>query len=184
MALTLTVEDGTGKADANSYASVADGDAYHDGHLYATAWTGATTANKEKGLVMATRLIDAYMVFGGARSTGEQALQWPRLGCLDPDQARAPWGILGSSGGGTFDATALPAALVAATCELARELLVADRTAAPLGEGLVSSSVGDSTMVFDRQGRAPVLSRVTIALLGKLGVYGGDGSGMVRLKRG
>ena len=39
MSLTLIKEDGTGKADANSYASVADGDAYHDGHLYATAWT-------------------------------------------------------------------------------------------------------------------------------------------------
>ena len=42
MALTLIKEDGTGKADANAYADVADGDAYHDGHLYATAWTGAT----------------------------------------------------------------------------------------------------------------------------------------------
>ena len=39
MALTLIKEDGTGKADANAYANVADGDAYHDGHLYATAWT-------------------------------------------------------------------------------------------------------------------------------------------------
>ena len=31
------------RADANSYASATDGDAYHDGHLYATAWTAATT---------------------------------------------------------------------------------------------------------------------------------------------
>ena len=37
MALTLVKEDGTGKADANSYADVADGDSYHDGHLYASA---------------------------------------------------------------------------------------------------------------------------------------------------
>ena len=54
--LTLVKEDGTGKSDANSYASVADADAYHEGHLYASAWTGATTADKEKALVMATRL--------------------------------------------------------------------------------------------------------------------------------
>lgn len=33
MALTLVKEDGSGLASANSYASVADGDAYHDGHL-------------------------------------------------------------------------------------------------------------------------------------------------------
>ena len=63
MALTLIKEDGTGKVDANSYATAADGDAYHDGHLYATAWTGATLANKEKALVMATRLIDGEYQF-------------------------------------------------------------------------------------------------------------------------
>jgi hypothetical protein len=56
LALTLIKEDGTGKVDANSYADVTDGDAYHDGHLYASAWTAAATANKEKALVMATRL--------------------------------------------------------------------------------------------------------------------------------
>ena len=44
MALILTKEDGTGKSDANSYASTADGDAYHDGHLYASAWTAAIAA--------------------------------------------------------------------------------------------------------------------------------------------
>ena len=33
MSLTITKEDGSGKADANSYASVADCDAYHEGHL-------------------------------------------------------------------------------------------------------------------------------------------------------
>ena len=45
MALTLIKEDGTAKVDANSYADASDGDAYHDGHLYASAWTAATTAN-------------------------------------------------------------------------------------------------------------------------------------------
>ena len=41
MALTLIKEDGSGMADANCYADVADGDAYHEGHLYASAWTDA-----------------------------------------------------------------------------------------------------------------------------------------------
>ena len=39
MSITLVKEDGTGLANANAYASAADGDAYHAGHLYATAWT-------------------------------------------------------------------------------------------------------------------------------------------------
>ena len=33
MALVLVREDGTGKADANSYATRAEGDAYHEGHV-------------------------------------------------------------------------------------------------------------------------------------------------------
>ena len=35
MALTLVKETGAGLSNANSYANAADGDAYHDGHLYA-----------------------------------------------------------------------------------------------------------------------------------------------------
>jgi hypothetical protein len=35
MALVLLKEDGSGLAGANTYAVVADGDAYHEGHLYA-----------------------------------------------------------------------------------------------------------------------------------------------------
>ena len=42
MSIALVKEDGTGLVNANSYASAADCDAYHAGHLYATAWTGAT----------------------------------------------------------------------------------------------------------------------------------------------
>ena len=71
MALTLIKEDGTGKVDANAYANAADGDAYHDGHLYATAWTAATLANKEKALVMATRLIDAEFQFNGVKANDD-----------------------------------------------------------------------------------------------------------------
>ncbi len=85
MALVLIKEDGTGKVDANAYASVVDGDTYHDGHLYAAAWTGATADNKAAALVMATRLIDSQVRFTGFKAKDEQALQWPRRDCFDPD---------------------------------------------------------------------------------------------------
>ena len=79
MAVTLILEDGSALVDANSYASVADGDAYHAAHLYATAWTGATADKKATALVMATRLIDAECGFLGFRKSNAQALQWPRV---------------------------------------------------------------------------------------------------------
>ena len=77
MALTLIKEDGTGKVDANAYANAADGDAYHEGHLYAAAWTVASAGNKDAALVMATRLIDSQFQFGGFKRLSTQALQWP-----------------------------------------------------------------------------------------------------------
>ena len=83
MPLTLIKEDGTGRADANSYANVTDGDAFHAGHLYATAWTGATADNKAAALVMAARVIDAEFQFNGVKASAAQALQWPRYAqCL------------------------------------------------------------------------------------------------------
>src|SRR4051812_40877158 len=129
MALVLLKEDGTGLANANSYASAADGDAYHDGHLYATLWTAATTSNKEKALVFASRVIDSQYRFNGVRATTTQALQWPRSDCPDPDAAPD------SAGVGLFASDVIPTVLINATCEMARALLATDRTGAPPGEG-------------------------------------------------
>ena len=81
MALVLIKEDGTGKVDANAYADAADGNAYFEGHLYATGWTGATAGQKDAALVMASRVIDAEYQFHGKRVSESQALQWPRYDC-------------------------------------------------------------------------------------------------------
>ena len=55
MALALIREDGTGKPDANSYASVAEGDSYFEGHMYAGVWSGAGEAEKAVVLVACGR---------------------------------------------------------------------------------------------------------------------------------
>ena len=187
MALTLIKEDGTGKVDANSYASAADGDTYHDGHLYATAWTGATLANKEKALVMATRLIDGEYQFNGFQGSDEQALQWPRERCPDPDRAGANIvaGVLrGRLGGDNYvPSDAVPVRVVQATCELARELIVADRTAAPPGEGVTLVRAADqSETIYNKRDKRPVISMVAQTLLCKYGALLKK-AGMVRLQR-
>jgi hypothetical protein len=183
MALVLIKEDGTAKAGANSYAEVADADAYHEGHLYATAWTGATADQKAAALVMATRLIDAEYQFNGFRAHYPQALQWPREQCPDPDATRVSVSVLGWLQGNFVEPDLVPAPVVQATCEMARELLIADRTAAPLGEGLRSSSLAGTSMVFDKDDRRPVISRVAQAMLAKYGSLLEGRSGAVRLVR-
>ena len=175
MALTLIKEDGTGKVDANSYANSADGDAYHDGHLYATAWTGATMAKKEAALVMATRLIDSQFQFDGGKLNEAQALQWPRENCHDPDADG--WG------GGTIASNVVPRLVIQATCEMARELIVADRTASPAGEGLKYQNVGTTQTGYDKSDTRPVISRVAQAMLAKYGTLLNRKGGVVRLVR-
>jgi len=196
MALTLIKEDGTGKATANSYASAADGDAYHDGHLYASAWTMAATGRKEQALVMATRLIDSQFQFNGYRAHNEQALQWPRERCPDPDVGVPGITVLGWVSDNFVEPDLVPAAVVQATCELARELLITDRTAAPAGEGLGAvqaseathdgSGAGSSSMTstsYDKSDTRPIISRVAQAMLVKFGALVEGGSGSVRLVR-
>ncbi len=171
MPLVIVKEDGTGKVDANAYASAADGDAYHEGHLYATAWSAASAGNKEAALVMATRLIDSQMRFAGFKATDTQALQWPRRTCPDPDL------------GAYVESNVIPRELLDATCEMARELLVADRTGAPPGEGLKYLNVGPNQTGYSKTDVRPILSHVAQAMLAKFGALVKSKSGAVPLIR-
>ena len=181
--MILVKETGAGLANANAYASAADGDVYHAGHLYATAWTGASDDQKAAALVMATRLIDAEYQFNGLRSVDCQALQWPRVNCLDPD--KAPVAVFTSllQLDPFVPASVVPKALVLATCEMARELLIVDRTAAPAGEGLKYQNVGGTQTGYDKTDRRAVLSQVAQVMLAKYGSQISAKSGAVRLIR-
>jgi hypothetical protein len=183
MALILIKEDGTGKVDANSYATVADANAYHDGHLYAMAWTAATDDQKAVALVMATRLIDAEFQFNGTRTAANQALQWPRAMCPEPDNVHVPISVLLPIPYDYVQYDTVPKAVVQATCEMARELLIVDRTTAPAGEGLSYQNISGNQTGYDKGDKRPVLSRVAQVMLAKYGSQISAKSGAVRLMR-
>lgn len=78
--MTLIVEDGTGKADAESYISVADASAYHTARGNA-AWAAlASDTLREQALRRATDyMLQRYRKrWGGYRYGATQALDWPR----------------------------------------------------------------------------------------------------------
>jgi hypothetical protein len=206
--IMLVKETGAGLVDANSYADVADGDAYHAGHLYASAWAGELSGRKTMALLMATRLLDTEFAFNGVRTLPAQALQWPRMDCPEPDGTTAQFVAPGGAGvvpkfiipGGAgklivvdnpmlVPGNVVPKSVVEATCELARELLVKDRTAAPLGEGIKyeSKSATDTTPAeqvgYEPADRPPVIPRVVQAMLAKYGSLFNAKSGTVRLVR-
>lgn len=114
--MSIIVEDGTGLANANSYVSVADADAYHAARGNAT-WTEASTSpdqGKTAALARATAAIDAIygMRFPGTKINGrDQALQWPREDAFDIN-------------GLEIDADAVPTEIKQATFEAALRELV------------------------------------------------------------
>jgi hypothetical protein len=170
MALVLVIEDGTGKVDSNTYATVAACDAYHEGHLYATAWTGAINSKKEAALAMATRAIDFSWMFNGAKTSPMQALQWPRLGCIDPDLDEIYIPNLQLQRSNYIPSNSIPKAVLNATCELARRLIEADRTGNPQGEGIKRLKLeGVVEVEFDKTDRPRVIPREAWLMLSKIG---------------
>lgn len=88
--MSLIVEDGTGLADAQSYVSAVDADAYFLARAN-SVWAAATPEAKEAALVRATQALDGdHFVRGGYwpgwRATEAQALDWPRTHAWDVDR--------------------------------------------------------------------------------------------------
>jgi len=82
--MALIVEDGTGKTDAESYASGADADAYVTKWHDSSDWGAASSTVKERALRRGARYINSHD-FVGIRAHTDQALKWPRthIGYID-----------------------------------------------------------------------------------------------------
>lgn len=181
MPLNVILEDATGKADANAYVSVEECDAYHLGHLYASAWDGATADQKKAAVVMATRVVDYAVTWKGQRKSDTQALAWPRIQVPRPDAA----GITAGQRTGFFwPETPLPKPLKEAVCEMARALLETDRTADPDSAGIASVGLGQGAIevTFDPATVRKSLTDEAVRMLSLLGAQRGAG-GAVKLSR-
>lgn len=139
---------------SNSYVTVAEADAYFDARLHASAWTSASTGDKNAALIWATRLIDSNVCFTGSPTSSSQPLAWPRTGMIGRN-------------GGTVASDAIPQQLKDATCEMALLLLAGDPTAASqtaaigltgLKAGPVELKFSDSASLYSQTVPDPVLA--------------------------
>lgn len=80
--MALEVEDGSGKQNSESFASVAEADAYWSNRGVAS-WAADTPA-KEVALRKATDYLEQKyrLLWCGQRATYAQALSWPRVGVV------------------------------------------------------------------------------------------------------
>lgn len=79
--MTIIVEDGTGKPDAESYVTVADLRAYCDARGLALGAAATDDTKAEQQLRQATDYLAVYAPYWqGSRAVPGQALDWPRVG--------------------------------------------------------------------------------------------------------
>lgn len=85
--MAITVEDGTGLADADSYISVTAADTYVADHGADAVWTAGSVDDKEQALRLATQALDVQYIsrWKGIKIGTVQALDWPREGVFDED---------------------------------------------------------------------------------------------------
>jgi len=115
-------------AAADAYTDVATADLYHATRLNVAKWSGASTADKESALKMATRQLERYDWVGEKTDDlAANSLRWPRSYVYNAD-------------GQLEDDTVVPQAIQDATAELALDLLkaAADESA---GEAFATSEV-------------------------------------------
>lgn len=106
--MTLVIVATPGASNANSYLTVADADTIAGTMLSTKAWGTATTTNKTKALVAATRYLD-QLDWVGTKAATTQALLWPRSDA--------------TCGEKSYSSTVIPEEVKYATFDLADALL-------------------------------------------------------------
>ena len=161
--MALVLDATPSAATANTYALLADANAYADTLPVATDWATATDAQKNAALVQATRMLDTIQDWKGWRTVPlTQPLQWPRRWCDDRE-------------GYYVDLNTIPPKIRDACCEFAIRLITDDR-AADAG-GLAPETVKVGSLDVGQLRRRPIPASV----LEMIREYrkGGGGTAMV-----
>ncbi len=136
MAITLVTTPAA--VNANSYASVAEANTYHESRLHNESWEGASTAEKSAALAWSTRMLDLLVEWVWWPTTTTQVLQWPRNGVTAANKLAVVPNMT------------IPQEVKNATAELARLLIEGDRTIESDAsvQGLRSLTAGPISLSF------------------------------------
>jgi hypothetical protein len=154
--MAFQVEDGTGLADATSYVSVEDADAYFAVDPNVTDWDSLDESAKQQWLNWATRLLDQKVIWAGCVSTATQALRWPRTGVRDRD-------------GRMIASDEIPRQLVELVCEFVKFVRVTDPTEGSDVDQLARLRVDVVELEFQEDTAQAVYPSIIGALLRGLG---------------
>jgi hypothetical protein len=167
MTFAFVAEDGTGLANATSYATVEQADTILETNPHASAWFALTTDQKEKNLSWASGVLDNHTRWSGSKAVEASALRWPRSGTYDRV-------------GVAIGDNVVPVPVKVATAELARALIAEDRTAERDQDGLRRLKADVVELEFSEGYRLPTIPAHVAAILTGLGVTGGRSKRIIR----
>lgn len=141
MAITLTKEDGTQVAGANTFVTQAEADTFFEGYFDSAVWTAASSGDKDKALYTAALILERQFIWKGRRvGPDTQAMQWPRWGVQEADRE--------------VDSNEVPQAIQDAQCLIAQSILANTSfatvdPAAGGGDTLAGISLGKGALKID-----------------------------------
>lgn len=151
--MPTTLDATIGGAASNTYVTLAEASTYFGDRLNSDAWDSASSDNKSKALLTATKVLDSRVIWKGDKAQSSQRLQWPRYGVEDsvsyPDSGKNT----------DFLDTVIPQFLKDAQCEQALALLTNADQLADTNKGISKVKVDVVELTFDKQDTADVLAR-------------------------
>jgi hypothetical protein len=155
----FVAEDGTGLSTATSYVSVAESDDYFLTHPYfSDVWDALGPPDKQRLLMMASTMLDNFIIWRGYVASGAQGLAWPRTGVIDNELREIASNVV-------------PWKVKVATFELAVYLSKGDPFAVSSSTGIDSLKIDVIELKFTSSVQvAPVPAAALLALRG-LGDY-------------
>lgn len=157
MAVTLIVEDGTGKSDANTLLSLVDAKAYWDGR--GVSYEDYTDDQLNAAIVRASAfLTSAYQWQGIKVNQRAQTMPFPRTGVFD----REGWNVLQNE---------IPREVKAACCEIAIVEAATPGTMNPnvvLAEKITSEQVGQIRVEYANAFMSAESSRPVLTVVSDL----------------
>lgn len=162
--MTIVVEDGTGLANAQSYVSIAEADAYLTARGKFDAWDEFDADEKGAFLVRgADYLTQTYrMGWSGYRRTTDQALDWPRY---DVPKQDAPNGAYYAY----YNSDVVPAEVKSAQIEAAFRLATVGDLLPDVSAPVIERTIGPITTRYAVGAKQtptfPVIDRLLAPLL-------------------
>jgi len=161
-----TIDASVGGASANCLITQANATTYFNGRLSTDDWTNASTADKDRALIMATVRLEQEE-YRGSKVTTAQALKWPRYSTYNDN-------------GDTYATDDIPDVVDDACCEMALAILKDPTIMSDSGlEGFTSVGVGPLSVQPRSSRKAGALPQQVIRLLRTVRVGSSSISGTV-----